>query len=275
MLSGGFACAAGAPGGPVPPPWRFDLRRRATLACRRAMACPRSFDVLAILASALVLSSGCSGRTGTAAAPSPYPTDEASLSRPLPKPMPAVIARVNGEAIHVDQVLPMAKKELDNQTAEDIEKQKPAALRRALLRYVDRELLVQEALARGLSADTRRVDWTYDQLRREHPDEVDWGRFLLQQGLDPQRFKTELRVQLTVAALVDAELLKTPVADEEARALYDKNPLAFAAAGASGPAPFEMAKEAVVAAVRESRRQATIDALLAQLRAKGHVEILI
>jgi SurA-like N-terminal domain len=240
------------------------------------MARARLSDVLAALASALVLASGCSGRPGpAAAAPSPYPTDEASLSRPLPRPFPEVVARVNGEAIRVDQVLPMAKKDLDNQTAEDIEKGKPAALRRALLRYVDRELLVQEALARGISADTRRVDWAYDQLRREHPDDADWARFLLQQGLDPQRFKTELRAQLTVAALVDAELLKTPVTDEEARALYQKNPQAFAVAGTSGPASFESARDAVAAAVREARRPATIDALVARLRAKGRVEILI
>lgn len=242
------------------------------------MARPRLLDVPARLAPALalVLAAGCSGHPGTAAAvPSPYPTDEASLSRPLPKPMPDVVARVNGEAIRLDQVLPMAKKDLDNQTAEDMEKHKPAALRRALLRYVERELLVQEALARGISADTRRVDWAYDQLRTEHPDDVEWASFLLNQGLDPQRFKTELRVQLTVAALVDAELLKTPVADEEAQALYAKNPQAFAVAGTSGPASFESAREAVVAAVRNGRRQATIDALVARLRAKGRVEIFL
>jgi hypothetical protein len=225
---------------------------------------------------ALVALAGCSRPGGGAvAAPTPYPTDEASLSRPLPKPFPDVVARVNGQPVRVEQVMPMAKKDLDLQTSEDMERLKPLVLRRALLRYCDRELLVQEALARGISADTRHVDWAYDQMRSEHPDEVEWAKFLLGQGLDPQRFKMELRIQQTVAALVDAELSKTPVTDEEARAAYLKDPSAFAPVGPKGPAPFESVKEAAVAAVRESRRPATIEALLARLRAKGRVEILI
>lgn len=238
---------------------------------------PRHRPPAAIAAAvALALAASCSRGGGSAAvAPSPYPTDEASLSRPLPQPLPDVIARVNGEPIRVGQVMPMAKKDLDDQTAEDIARLKPLVLRRALLRYVDRELMVQEALARGISADTRRVDWAYDQLRREHPDDAEWTTFLRGQGLDPQRFRTEVRLQQTVAALVDAELQKTPVTDEEARAVYLREPSAFAPAGQKGPAPFESVKEAVVAAVRESRRPATIDALLARLRAAGRVEILI
>jgi hypothetical protein len=236
--------------------------------------CPRA----TVLAAAVVLAllTACSRGPGRAAvAPSPYPTDDASLLRPLPSPLPDVIARVNGEPIRVEQVLPMAKKDLDERPAEEIAKRKPLALRRALLKYVDRELLVQEALARGVTADTRRVDWAYDQLRREHPDDAEWAAFLLKQGLDPQRFRTELRVQQTVAALVDDELDKTPVTDAEARTAYDRNPTLFSPVGPNGPAPFESVKDAVVAAVRETRRPATIEALLARLHATGRIEIFI
>jgi len=243
------------------------VRRRAPLA----------LQVFAALSLPFALASGCSRAADEAAtaSPTPYPTDEAGLARPLPQPFPEVVARVNGQAIRVEQVMPMAKKDLDQQTAEDISRLKPLVLRRALLRYVERELLVQEALVRGISADTRRVDWAYDQFRREHPDEIEWARFLLAQGLDPQRFKTELRVQQTVAALVDAELQKTPVTDEEARTAYLRDPSVFAPVGEKGPAPFESVRDAVVAAVRESRRPATIDALVARLRASARIEILI
>lgn len=229
-----------------------------------------------LAAAALLVAAGCSrAGGGAAAAPTPYPTDEASLSRPLPRPLPDVIARVNGQPVRVEQVMPMVKKDLDQQTEEDMERLKPLVLRRALLKYCDRELLVQEALARGLSADTRRVDWAYDQARGEHPDDAEWAQFLKGQGLDPQRFRMELRVQQTVAALVDAELRKTPVTEEEARAAYSKDPSAFAPPGPDGPAPFESVKDAVTAAVRESRRPATAEALLARLRARARVEILI
>jgi hypothetical protein len=230
-----------------------------------------------VAATCALAASSCVGAGGGRASspPTPYPSDEASLSRPLPKPVPDVVAFVNGQPIRVEQVLPMAKKELDGNKLEDIEKKKPAALRRALLKYVDRELLVQEAIARGISADARKVDWAYDQLRREYPDDAKWKEHLRDQGLTPERFRTELRQQMTVAALVDTELAKVAVRDEEARAVYDGNPAAFASPGATEPPPFEAAKEKAAAVVREGWRQATTDELLAKLRARARIEILI
>lgn len=239
------------------------------------MARRAPFLVVAIAGALAVSACGGAGGGRAAAKPTPYPTDDASLSRPLPKPVPDVVAFVNGQPIRVDQVLPLAKKELDGKTAEDIEKQKPLALRRALLRYVDRELLVQEALARGLSADTRKVDWAYDQLRREFPDEDRWEEHLRDQGTDPRRLRMELRQQQTVTALVDAELQKVTVGEEEARALYDSNPSAFGPAGPNGPPSYESVRDRAAAAVREGWRQATTDELLAGLRAKARIEILI
>ena len=171
--------------------------------------------------------------------------------------------------------MPLAKKELDGRTAEEIEKRKPLALRRALLRYVDRELLVQEAIARGIVADPRKLDWAYDQLRREYPDEEKWREHLSDQGLTPDRFRTELRQQMTATALVDTELLKVAVRDEEARAVYEANPSAFGAAGPQGPPPYEAVRDRAAALVREGWRQATTDELLATLRARARIEILI
>ncbi|MFN8092082.1 MAG: SurA N-terminal domain-containing protein [Vicinamibacteria bacterium] len=228
---------------------------------------------LAAVASLLAACRGAGGRAG--AAPTPYPTDEASLSRPLPTPVPEVVAFVNGQPVRVEQVVPLAKKELDGRTAEEIEKRKPLALRRALLRYVDRELLVQEAIARGIVADPRKLDWAYDQLRREYPDEEKWREHLSDQGLTPDRFRTELRQQMTATALVDTELLKVAVRDEEARAVYEANPSAFGAAGPQGPPPYEAVRDRAAALVREGWRQATTDELLATLRARARIEILI
>jgi peptidyl-prolyl cis-trans isomerase C len=235
----------------------------------------RSSLALVALAGGLAASSCVAGGGGRAATPSPYPTDEASLSRPLPSPLPDVIAFVNGQAIRVGQVLPMAKPELDGRTEEEIEKRKPLALRRALLKYVDRELLVQEAIARGISADARRLEWAYDQSRREYPDEAKWREHLRDQGMTPELFRTELRQQQTVNALVDAELREIPVGDEEARAVYERDPRALGPPGPDGPPPFESVRDRAAAAVREGWRQATTDDLVAKLRAKARIEILI
>ncbi len=231
---------------------------------------------LLTLAAGCACLAACRGAGGrAAAAPTPYPTDEASLSRPLPTPVPEVVAFVNGQPVRVEQVVPLAKKELDGRRAEEIEKRKPLALRRALLRYVDRELLVQEAIARGVSADARKLEWAYDQIRGEYPDEERWREHLSADGLTPDRFRTELRLQMTVAALVDSELLKAAVGDEEARAVYEANPSAFGPAGPQGPPPYEAVRDRAAAVVREGRRQATTDELIAALRARARIEILI
>jgi LPS sulfotransferase NodH len=117
---------------------------------------------------------------------------------------------VNGQPIRIYQILPMAKVDLDRVSVADRDRRKPEVVRHALERYIDRELLLQEALARGIKADSRDVDWTYDQIRREHADEDAWKDFLAGQGMDPQSFRAELRAKHTVAALLDQELGAEP-----------------------------------------------------------------
>jgi hypothetical protein len=157
--------------------------------------------------------------------------------------VPEVVARVNGQEIRLPQILPMAKLELDRVSVREREEKKPEALRHALQAYVDRELLVQEAIARGVKADSRDVDWAYDQMRREHPDDEAWEEFLAGQGMDPNTFRAELRLQRTVSALLDRE---------EAREAAN--------AGAAGPRR-----------TREELRAALLD----RLRAKARIELFL
>jgi hypothetical protein len=142
--------------------------------------------------------------------PAPPPSADADPARPLPSPVPEVVARVNGQPIRIRQILPMAKAELDRVSIAEREAKTPEVMRRALGRYVDRELLLQEALVRGIRAETRDVDWAYDQMRGEYPDEPAWEEFLAGQGLDPRSFKVELRAQRTVAALLRQEAERRP-----------------------------------------------------------------
>jgi peptidyl-prolyl cis-trans isomerase C len=125
--------------------------------------------------------------------------------RPLPSPIPEVVARVNGQPVRIQQILPMAKAEFDALPAEEQQRQKPEVLRHALEKYVARELLLQEALARGVQADSGQVDWAYDQMRRDHPGEQEWADFLARQGMDPQSLRAELRARFTVEALLAQE----------------------------------------------------------------------
>ena len=166
----------------------------------------------------LLLLASCSTAPApdSAAAPGAATPDPA---RPLPSPLPDVVARVNGQEIRIRQILPLAKNVLDKVSVAEREKRKPQVVREALDKYVERELLLQEALARGIAPDTRDVDWSYDQLRREHVAEEAWAAFLAEQGLDPQSMKSELRIQHTVAALLAREVQGSLVPEAATKAV--------------------------------------------------------
>ena len=182
---------------------RFDSGRGAPLTSVSMMRSP-----LAAVALLAVLPA-CSSAPSGEASPSPA----ADPGRPLPSPLPEIVARVNGQAVGIRQILPLAKVEIDRVSVADRERLKPEIVRRALGKYVERELLVQEALARGVQVDSREVDWAYDQMRREHADEAAWAEFLAGQGMDAQSVKAELRAQALVAALLAQERQASPGAE--------------------------------------------------------------
>jgi SurA-like protein len=227
-------------------------------------------------AALLLILAGCIA----APAPQPAPTSLAASAtpdpaRPLPLPLPEVVARINGQPILIRQILPIAKTALDKWQGPEREEHKPEALRQALSHYIDRELLLQEAISRGVKADTAKVDWSYDQMRREHASQEAWESFLLRQGLDEQSFKAELRAQHTVAALLDDESQRSIVSEKDARSVYDSNPMAFAKDGASEPPSFESVRPNVDAALRQSKLEEIQKALLARLRARAKIEVFL
>jgi SurA-like N-terminal domain len=228
----------------------------------------------AILLVCLVLV-GCSRPAGSPASSASPTPDAESFERPLPSPVPDVVARVNGVAISIAQILPMAREALDRVPLPERDQRKPGILRRALHEYVDRELLMQEALARGVKVDTREVEWAYDQMHNGHPDEAEWTEYLAGRAMDPQSLRAELRVQYTVAALLAQETRSWPVTEAEARAAYDKDPSAFAPPGQAKPPAFEEVRAAVETKVRERHQNAIREALIARLRAKARIELYL
>lgn len=227
-------------------------------------------------ASLLLWLAACSGPSTPAPAPqAAAATPTPDPSRPLPLPLPEVVARVNGQEIRIRQILPLAKAALDRYPASERDKHKAAVVRRALDDFITRELLLQEALARGVAADTRLVERNYDQIRGQYPAEADWTAFLEGQGMDAQSFKNEVRVQATVAALVARDLEEWPVPEAEARAFYSRNPRAFAAPEAAEPPSFEEARKDVELAVRRVNAVEIQAALVARLKARARIELYI
>lgn len=193
----------------------------------------------------------------------------------MPSPLPEIVARVGGQSISIRQILPLAKGVLDRMPPSERERRLPEVLRDTLQRYVSRELLLQEALARGIKADARMVDWAYDQARREHRDEAAWKEFLAKQALDPQSFRAELRIQQTVAALLEQEIRAFPLAEDELRSAYAARPLSFAAPAAKDPPPFESVRDEIARSLRRNKSDEIAAALLARLRARTRIELLL
>lgn len=144
---------------------------------------------------------------------------------PLPDPLPSVAARVNGEEIQTRNVVIIAEARLRRKEIED----RIVAYRRAVQEVIARELLLQEALARGITPDPARLQQIYDETRAGYRDDASWEMFLGQEGLDEELFRKELRVQHTVNGLIDQVAGSDPISisDEQARAFYDENPQLF------------------------------------------------
>jgi parvulin-like peptidyl-prolyl isomerase len=173
---------------------------------------------LAVLLATTACSSPKSGGSPEpAAAPSGSP-------RPLPSPLPRVAATVNGQPI-LSSLVTLFLKKTRGAVAID---ERPAAYRKALEQCIDRELLFEDALSRGLIPDDRAVQRAFDEAHVKHPDDQSWNAFLREQALTADGFRAEIRTEQTVAALLRQEASKiSEVDDQEAHAYYDANPSVF------------------------------------------------
>src|SRR6185503_15487777 len=171
---------------------------------------------------------------GRAPAPSPSPSPSAAVGpeavpsvRPLPNPLPAVIARVNGHDIPLSHAVLIAERMMGDTLA--TQETKAAVYRAAMEQLVARELLFEEAVTRRITPDSRAVERMHDQVRAQYKTEEEWKKFLKLQGLDEQAFKTELRTRHTVEALIKAETDRVPgdVPESELKTYYDQHAAEF------------------------------------------------
>jgi peptidyl-prolyl cis-trans isomerase C len=185
------------------------------------------------LVCALITATLACGRKEPAPSPSASPTAAvvAATPKPIPSPLPDVVAEVNGQPIRGTFLRAVAESQIQ---AGSVPAEQQAAVYRSMLEnLISRELLFQEALARKVTADSKAVRQAYDQPRSRFTDEAAWKEHLARQGFTLDSFRTEIRTQQTVRALVEAETAKITerdVSDTDARAYYDGHPTEFDAA---------------------------------------------
>jgi peptidyl-prolyl cis-trans isomerase C len=179
----------------------------------------------AVAAVLAVLGVACRRDAVPKTAPPPTLT-EAELAKPLPSPIPDPVAVVNGQPITLRKVALAARQGAGPDAIS--EEQRPRRLRDAMYKLITRELLFQEATARGVAPDERAIEQAYNEARLPFRDDAAWAQALSEQGFDPQSFRQELRVQHTVGALLAQEGAKIPdPTEEEALLYYRANPTRF------------------------------------------------
>lgn len=157
--------------------------------------------------------------TAAQASPAAAPV-EVDTKTPLKDPLPMVAARVNGRNIPTSQVVVVAESALRDGAVKD----KILAYRQTLNQLVVRELLLEEAVRRGLAADNAAVERAYNEARVAYKDDAEWKDALKKQGFTPEGFREELRSRQTVSLLLSQEAQKVPEPSEaELRELYTKN----------------------------------------------------
>jgi len=171
-------------------------------------------------AAALLLAVVAACQKAPASAPPPKIT-QADLDKPLPSPLPDVVARVNGQPILFRNAA-MASRQAAGPKGLKPE-EVPAHIRDAMYKLITRELLFQEAVARGVAPDEHAIEQAFNEARLPHKDDAAFAAALATQGMDEQKFRQELRVQYTVTALLDARAaaLGNQVSEQEARTYYN------------------------------------------------------
>ena len=179
---------------------------------------------------------GCSKTSTEAASPAAAPAGTAAASqatpappaKPVPAQIPEVVARVNGEAISKAD-FDRAVTNLEARAGGPIPaEQRDQVLRGVLDQIVGYTVLVQEGRARNVTVPDSEVDARIAQVRGQFPSEEEFTKMLAERKLTLDEVKSDVRRDLTITKLIDAEIAsKIAVTPEQVNDFYAKNPDQF------------------------------------------------
>jgi peptidyl-prolyl cis-trans isomerase C len=152
-----------------------------------------------------------------------------ALPKPMPAQIPAVLARVNGEAIE--------KWEFDN-AIKAVEQRAggpvPAERRDEILRgvldqLVTLHLLAQESKGRKIEVTDADIDGQIAQIKKGYPDEEAFNKDVAAQGMTVPQLKSQTRQRLLAQKLVESPDVTggVLVGDAEVDGFYKQNPDRF------------------------------------------------
>jgi peptidyl-prolyl cis-trans isomerase C len=180
--------------------------------------------VLSIVIAMCTSSIGPASAAQTPAAQTP----PAQSAKPVPAQLPDVVARVNGESV--------TKAELERAIAA-IEaragapmpvEQRDRILRTILDQVVSYKLLVQESHTRKVDAPDTEVAARIQEIQGQFPNQASFEQMLTARHTTIEELRSDLRQDLAVQKLIDAEIApKIAVKPEQLADYYAKNPDQF------------------------------------------------
>lgn len=188
--------------------------------------------------------------------------------KPVPETIPAVVARVNGQAVakaDFDRLL----KQMEMQAGQTVPKERRDEIYRAVVdQLVTYTALVQETAARGVKVSEAEakpvIDARLAELRKQMPDEAAFKKALAERNMTVERLSADIRKDLAINKMMEAALAgAAAVTDADIKEFYDKNPDEFTGVRASHilikPDGFDDASK--------KKARAAIDDLLKQAKA--------
>ena len=190
------------------------------LSCKKA-ASPASAPATAAAGAAGAATTPVAGAATTPMAGAPA---VAVPPKPMPAQIPAVVARVNGEAIERWE-FDNAVKRIEARAGGPVPPEKrDEVLRGVLDQLVAYHLLAQESRARKMDIGDPDIDARLGQIRQNFPTEDAFKQGLAAQGLTLDQLRAQTRTSLQVAKVIDAEVTsKVAVQDAQVGEFYTQN----------------------------------------------------
>jgi hypothetical protein len=142
--------------------------------------------------------------------------------------IPEVVAEVNGEEIPKEEFVQAYEAQFQQASMQAQTSGQPVdqdQLKEQVAQsMVSTELLVQEAEKRDITVSDKEVDQTLEQLAQQNGMEsVDaFVQALEQQGMDREEVDDQIRTQVRIERLIEAEAGDINPSNEEVRAMYDQ-----------------------------------------------------
>ena len=140
-----------------------------------------------------------------------------------PETFPDVVARVNGTDILRSELLDRVAG-VDSRAMGDVDTSSMEFYRSVLDHLIGSELLFQESTKRKFELTDEEVEAQLTVLKSRMPDPAMFEQALVSNGLTLQQLRVEIRRDLTIQKLIDAEVMpQVTVSGDEARKYYDEN----------------------------------------------------